>query len=147
MRAIPLPQPSRATCQQVDALTIPKALAERRNHEVSLYALCWWRVSEELAGPFGERNSSVIRRCSTVQEWQQVAAVVVSRAGARVLHELVRQFAATIPIHDDSDDQDELCFLKVDRCKYDDAGQLYINLGHAVTSFIICIQIHIYIYM
>ncbi|CAE7341100.1 unnamed protein product [Symbiodinium natans] len=31
------------------------------NHEVSLYALCWWRVSEELAGPFGERNSSVIR--------------------------------------------------------------------------------------
>ncbi|OLQ05755.1 hypothetical protein AK812_SmicGene11023 [Symbiodinium microadriaticum] len=31
------------------------------NHEVSLYALCWWRVSEELAGPFGDRNSSIIR--------------------------------------------------------------------------------------
>ncbi|CAE7227581.1 unnamed protein product [Symbiodinium sp. CCMP2592] len=31
------------------------------NHEVSLYALCWWRISEELAGPFGDRNSSIIR--------------------------------------------------------------------------------------
>ncbi|CAE8596633.1 unnamed protein product [Polarella glacialis] len=31
------------------------------NHEVGRYALCWWRASEELAGPFGARTSQVIR--------------------------------------------------------------------------------------
>ncbi|CAK0864395.1 unnamed protein product [Prorocentrum cordatum] len=33
----------------------------RGNHEVALYALCWWRVSERLAGPFGARLSDTIR--------------------------------------------------------------------------------------
>ena len=33
-----------------------------RNHEVALYAMCWWRQSEALAGPFGQRGSRVIRR-------------------------------------------------------------------------------------
>lgn len=33
----------------------------RGNHEVALYALCWWRVSEMLAGPFGARKSTVVR--------------------------------------------------------------------------------------
>merc|ERR1711957_102082 len=36
----------------------PNALG---NQEVARYALCWWRVSEELAGPFGARNSSIMR--------------------------------------------------------------------------------------
>ncbi|CAE8643612.1 unnamed protein product, partial [Polarella glacialis] len=31
------------------------------NHEIALYALCWWRESERLAGPFGARRSSTFR--------------------------------------------------------------------------------------
>lgn len=31
------------------------------NHEIALYALCWWRASERLAGPFGARHSSFFR--------------------------------------------------------------------------------------
>jgi len=31
------------------------------NHEIGRYALCWWRVSEQLAGPFGKRKSSAVR--------------------------------------------------------------------------------------
>lgn len=30
----------------------------RGNHEVALYALCWWRVSERLAGPFGSDTAT-----------------------------------------------------------------------------------------
>lgn len=40
------------------ALVFPNA---KGNHEVGRYALCWWRVSERLAGPFGSRKSSMIR--------------------------------------------------------------------------------------
>jgi len=32
----------------------------RGNHEVALYVLCWWRVSERWGGPFGARGSTVI---------------------------------------------------------------------------------------
>eukprot|EP00439_Symbiodinium_sp_Y106_P082523 s600_g21.t4 len=31
------------------------------NHEIALYALCWWRRSERLAGPFGARRSLFFR--------------------------------------------------------------------------------------
>ncbi|CAE6950305.1 unnamed protein product [Symbiodinium sp. CCMP2456] len=31
------------------------------NHEIALYALCWWRTSERLAGPFGARRSRFFR--------------------------------------------------------------------------------------
>ncbi|CAJ1396943.1 unnamed protein product [Effrenium voratum] len=31
------------------------------NHEIALYALCWWRTSERLAGQFGARRSSFLR--------------------------------------------------------------------------------------
>eukprot|EP00929_Paragymnodinium_shiwhaense_P052982 TRINITY_DN26530_c0_g1_i1.p1 TRINITY_DN26530_c0_g1~~TRINITY_DN26530_c0_g1_i1.p1 ORF type:complete len:439 (-),score=86.85 TRINITY_DN26530_c0_g1_i1:341-1657(-) len=31
------------------------------NHEVALYALCWWQMSEEVAGPFGNRHSQMFR--------------------------------------------------------------------------------------
>ncbi|CAE7511957.1 unnamed protein product [Symbiodinium microadriaticum] len=31
------------------------------NHEIALYALCWWRTSERLAGPFGARRSMFFR--------------------------------------------------------------------------------------
>lgn len=32
----------------------------RGDHEVALYARCWWRISERLAGPFGARRSGAI---------------------------------------------------------------------------------------
>lgn len=32
-----------------------------RNHDLARYAMCWWRQSEVLAGPFGQRDSQVIR--------------------------------------------------------------------------------------
>eukprot|EP00434_Breviolum_minutum_P002167 symbB.v1.2.001907.t2/scaffold102.1/size330044/4 len=31
------------------------------NHDLARYAMCWWRQSEVLAGPFGQRDSQVIR--------------------------------------------------------------------------------------
>jgi len=31
------------------------------HHEIALYAMCWWRICEQLAGPFGARTSKVVR--------------------------------------------------------------------------------------